>query len=276
MQSMQERAAALGVTLDTEQLATLSKNIRSSDKAVSNIRDVSGMIPAGIKKIPQLTEEQEQAIRKQIEIERANDAREIAGHAKKRLAESMLGRAAIPKRFLSCSFDGYDVTSETQAKNFETCRRYAERFSVRPATEGTGLMLIGKTGTGKTHLAAAIANKIIENGYQAVYSVADQMIRDIRASWGGKGDESEAIKKFVSPDLLIIDEIGAGHSSESEKTHYFQVINARYEEVKPTILITNLALDELIETIGDRSVDRMRDASGSALIFDWESRRGKF
>lgn len=85
--------------------------------------------------------------------------------------------------------------------------------------------------------------------------------------------ESEIIKRLAFPHLLIIDEIGVQYGSDAEKNILFDIINERYESLRPTILISNLNLPKLAEYAGDRVIDRMKEGGGKVLIFDWKSHR---
>jgi DNA replication protein DnaC len=223
--------------------------------------------------IPDLTDDAAEALKAKIEQERSQDAVEVAKQIQLRGTQRLLGRAAIPKRFEARTFADYAVTCSEQGKALEVCRRYAAGFSKMPMQQGSSLMLIGNTGTGKTHLVAALANEVVTQGFEAIYVIADTMVRDIRSAWGGKGDEQGFIDKYAAPDLLIIDEVGAGQDTDSVKDLFFQVINARYEQVKPTIIVSNLELDTLKLCIGDRVTDRMREAGGMTVVFDWASNR---
>ena len=74
-------------------------------------------------------------------------------------------------------------------------------------------------------------------------------------------------------EFLVIDEVGVQFGTETEKFIFYEVINRRYENVLPTVLISNLTSDELKTFIGDRAFDRFREDGGAILAFDWESYR---
>ena len=78
---------------------------------------------------------------------------------------------------------------------------------------------------------------------------------------------------FINPDLLILDEIGLQHGSEAEKIILFEILNERYMQCKPTILISNLDINDLKEYITERVIDRMREGGGQKIVFNWESNR---
>ena len=138
------------------------------------------------------------------------------------------------------------------------------------------MIITGTVGVGKTHLAASIINEIIKptNSINAIYITFSDMIRDIRSAWRDRSvDEQSLIAKYASASMLIIDEIGVQFGSDSEMVQMFEVMNKRYGEMLPTVLISNLPIEELTKLLGDRIVDRLREDDGIAVRMDWESNR---
>ena len=82
------------------------------------------------------------------------------------------------------------------------------------------------------------------------------------------------LEHYASLDLLIIDEVGVQFGSASELAILQEIINARYESVLPTILISNLTFEQLKDSIGERIVDRVTNGGRNRLAFNWESFRG--
>ena len=134
---------------------------------------------------------------------------------------------------------------------------------------GRGMIITGTVGVGKTHLAAAIINEIIkpDNSVNAIYITFSDMIRHIRSAWRDRSvSETYVIEKYSTVSLLIIDEIGVQYGSDSEMVQMFEVMNKRYGEMLPTVLISNLQMDELCRLLGDRIIDRMREDDGIACV----------
>ncbi|MFP5419898.1 MAG: ATP-binding protein [Gammaproteobacteria bacterium] len=191
--------------------------------------------------------------------------------------ERKLGKAMIPARFVDKDFENYEAKTDRQKKALLACSGYAHDFADH-FKAGRCMMLLGKPGTGKTHLASAIANDLVRNtNATAVYRTLGGILQHIKGSYDRDAEysEIEAFKSLITPSLLIIDEIGATKPTEFELATLFAIINGRYEEVRPTIIVSNLPPKDLGVALGDRCVDRLRENGGIVVGFDWASARGE-
>lgn len=188
----------------------------------------------------------------------------------------LLNCAGIGRRFERCELDNYEAVNADAERNRETCRRYADTWPERLAA-GTCMAMIGRCGTGKNHLAVGLAKKIIRD-HRASILITDvmQITRAVKSTWRANAThtEMEALSHFTSPDLLIIDELGAQLGNLSELAILQELVNIRYESVLPTIVISNLTLEQLRQGVGDRIVDRVTDGGCNRVVFNWESYRG--
>ena len=212
--------------------------------------------------------------------EKADAAQQANKAMELRMAmERKLGAALIPKRFASKTLDGYVAITTEQRKALNTCRRYAAEFA-QIAETGRCLLLLGKPGTGKTHLSVAIANEIMaRSSATAVYRTIGSVLQAIRATYDRTSDQSESqiLASLISPSLLVLDEIGVSKErpSDFELTTMFAIINGRYEQMRPTVIVSNLEAKALPDAIGDRCIDRLREGGVIVIPFEWESQRGK-
>lgn len=189
----------------------------------------------------------------------------------------LLDNAGIARRFQRCEFDNYQAVNEFAGKNLTACRRYAESWAERLAA-GTGLVMTGSCGTGKNHLAVSMTKEITRQ-HLARVELTDVMriTRAVKSTWRNNSErtEDDVLDHYASLDLLIIDEVGVQLGTPSEMTILQEVINARYESVLPTILISNLTFEQLQESIGERIVDRVTDGGRNKLTFNWPSYRSQ-
>ncbi|WP_339426334.1 ATP-binding protein [Pseudomonas proteolytica] len=209
----------------------------------------------------------------------ASDKRDMEELERKRFQFRMVQHdaAKIPKRFADKSFADFIVSSPAQQVALDACMEYVDNFS-KHKREGRCMLLLGKVGTGKTHLATSAASFLInERMVKAIYRTVGSVIGDIKATFSDKSGDSEAhiMRDLIGADLLVLDEVGATKQSEFELATLFSIINGRYEQGRPMIIVSNLSPGELNDALGVRCVDRIRENGCIGVAFEWESHRGK-
>lgn len=209
------------------------------------------------------------------EEKRMHEEKELALR-KVREYEYKLRQAGIPERFKDRSLDSYIPENQGQKHALDFANTFANEFDNVLQT-GRSAIFCGKPGTGKTHLAVGIALHAMKLNKLCGFTTVQRAIRRIKDSWRKDSDESESevINLHVSPDLLIIDEIGVQFGTEFEKNFLFDILNERYEKRKPTLLLSNLTPAEVKGFLGERVYDRLREDGGKCIAFDWDSYRGK-
>jgi len=224
-----------------------------------------------------------ECLKERVERERIEDQRRMAEEAKQRqiayerqCLERRVSSSLIPQKYLTRTFDNYRAETPDQLKALSACQRFAEDFYGFQRT-GAGLIMTGRPGTGKTHLACAIANSLIEQGHTCVFITASKMIRKIRETYRRDSEftEQQIIDSLRDVDLLIIDEVGVQRGTESEEHLLFEVLNERNSVFAPTIILSNLTANQIKDYIGERALDRLREGGGKLVVFDWESYRGR-
>lgn len=188
--------------------------------------------------------------------------------------ERRLQRSGIPQRFQDRSFENFIVSSEAQGKARAKAQAYAEQFESH-AQHGTALIFCGPPGTGKSHLACAIARAVLPK-HTVLYTSAIDAIRMLRDTWRRDAvrSETQLLDELTSLGLLILDEVGMQYGTEAEQVSLFDIIDKRYRDKKPMILLTNVNSDKLNTIVGERSMDRLREQA-HWVAFNWDSYRGR-
>lgn len=150
---------------------------------------------------------------------------------------------------------------EVMKNHYRECVNFAENFNGK----GLGLLMIGGTGLGKTHLSLAAANRIIERGYCVIYGSAPELLRRIDKEQFGRAD-GDTMQLIMDCDLLILDDLGS-ESPKNERyiSTLYEIINARQSRLLPMIINTNLKADEIRERYTDRICSRL--LSMEVLLF---------
>lgn len=213
---------------------------------------------------------------------------ELEEQRKKRLdhIEKLFGQSGIKKRFANRTFDNFLRDTPERKQCYEAAKKYADNFDIA-YKNGDGLYILGSNGTGKTHLAAAIALQLLSNEVPVIFKTSVDLFADIKKAFDSEEtNEYEITKAYKTVDLLIIDDLGKERCTEWSMTTLYDIINDRYEDMKPTVITTNYNVNEIAEALtphgGDRTkidaiISRLKETSTVILMRweDWRSRSDK-
>lgn len=141
--------------------------------------------------------------------------------------------------------------------------------------EGKGLLLYGQVGTGKSYMAACIANALIDMGNTALMTNFARLTNTIQGMFEGKQQYIDSLNRY---SLLIIDDLGAERKSEFMQEMVFNIIDARYRSGLPMIITTNLPIEEIKKPfdIGNsRIYDRILERCHPIAVTGSSKRRAK-
>lgn len=201
----------------------------------------------------------------------------IKGNALK--AQRLKERSDLGERFLNRTFKNF--TESRDEKAYKKCFEYAEREDLfKPATRSSektpadastlmqvgdkkdtyrnGLVLTGGYGTGKTHLAAAIANNLVDKGIMVLFDTyvghLDRLKREMDS------DEPKVyLDKMKSMPMLVIDDLGKEKKTDWSQQILFNVLNYRYEHYLPTVITTNMTPNELPKYVEGAIASRLME-----------------
>jgi DNA replication protein DnaC len=176
-------------------------------------------------------------------------------------AGKVMDRARIPKRYEHCDFESFstDLTDgKTWTAQHEQSLKQAKLLAqgfVRdyPATE-KGLLLMGPSGVGKTHLAVAALKELIRRGHAGLFCDYRELLKEIQASYNQASESTEMgiLEPIRTLELLVLDDLGASKPSAWVLDIIALVLNTRYNERRMTILTTNYFDEDEVPTAGAR------------------------
>jgi len=186
------------------------------------------------------------------------EKREMEEH-RKMTTESFLARSGIMRGILAqMTFENFN--SHLAGKAYEIAKEYAEGFGKETTA---GLMLYGKAGSGKTHLAVAVTRHIIEQKQiQVRFTRIVDLLSEIRKTFDSNEqyrteNESELIQRYTAASLLVIDDLGAEKTTDWVRQILYQIVDERWIEQKPIIVTSNLNLEELEARFEERIASRV-------------------
>lgn len=181
----------------------------------------------------------------------------------------LLGESGMGKRFYDRTFDSFQKDTPLKKAAWNTAMWYATHFEER-LKDGKGLIFIGPYGTGKTHLAAAISLYLIRAKFcRVIFKNSYELFADVRRSYNENAllTEYDVLTAFKNCDLLVIDDLGKEKCTEWSMSVLYDIMNYRYEHMKPVMITTNYTFNGLVGALTpfDGSRDRI-----SAIISRFE------
>ena len=196
-----------------------------------------------------------------------------------RRAARRVGQAHIPRRYEHCSLDNYDTQFPSSHRSLSAAhlraRKFVEGYPLE--TAGTGLLITGSIGVGKTHLAVGILQALVsERGATGLFFDYRDLLKQVQNSYNRQvsATELEILAPVFDAEVLVLDELGASKPTDWVWDTVAHILNTRYNDRRTTIITTNyanlppLGMDSgsanatrsatREETLGDRIGERMR------------------
>ena len=207
------------------------------------------------------------------------DGIKICSCFRERLFTLNIASSGMGNLIMKQSFDNFDLEwyrGDAEAYNLmestlASAKKYVRDF---PAKRGN-LLLLGDTGTGKTHISTSIAREIISKGYSVLYDSAENILLDFEADRfkSGYGPHESKAEKYMECELLIIDDLGTEFSSQFSTVALLNLINTRQNKGLATIISTNLSAKDLAMRYDGRIYSRIAGSDYQILLFKGRDRR---
>ncbi len=190
--------------------------------------------------------------------------------------QTLLAAANIPRRYEHCELASYTTDFPGAHPSLALAHLAASKFAHEyDPRDGMGLLIIGKIGTGKTHLAVGIIKELILNkGIACLFCDYRELLKEIQNSYNTtvQTTELDVLRPVFETEVLVLDELGAVKPTEWVWDTVSLILNTRYNNNRTTIITTNfedqpaggtngtnsLARATRSETLGDRIGERMR------------------
>ena len=231
--------------------------------------------------------------REQADYEAKKEAERVAEEERKQRerVRRVIGNSGMGERFLQRTFGTFITNTPDRKRIKASAQDYAENFTQQLPKRGeplpgrNGFIITGTKGTGKTHIAAAIANSLLNRGTAVICMTERDLLDRIRRTYSRyeQDDESAVLEVYKTVPLLIVDDIGKERPTEWTLATIYSVIDGRYERAMPTIVTTNYGATDLVkrltpmsgdETTADATVDRLIEMC-EGIVMSGESWRSR-
>lgn len=202
--------------------------------------------------------------RERREVEDKKIAKADAERKVKRLREASM----MESRFKDARFENFQKT-KYNVKNYDICRRYVDAFD-KMLEKDVGLLMYGDVGTGKSYAAACIANELIDKGIPVIMTSFVKLLYLFGSNDPDKKYESDRLlERLMRCKLAILDDLGAERSSDYALERIYDVINSRDERKLPTIVTTNIQLEEMKAEEYEKTKRIYDRIMGSCYAMQW-------
>ncbi len=183
----------------------------------------------------------------------------LCGCYKQALSEEYLKESGMEPLFQGATFANYDLTlypaedREKMQKMLDFCKKYVATFG----ENSQNLLFVGEPGCGKTFLSVCIGCEVIRGGKFVLYAPVQELLKDFEAATFHNKTGGLPTEDYLEADLLIIDDLGTEFYSSFVESTLYSVINTRLTRKKPTVISTNLSIDEREEHYASRLNSRL-------------------
>ena len=170
-------------------------------------------------------------------------------------------RATVPARYQNSSLEDFS----------EELSQYVRNWNGQSPTRS--LLLTGPTGTGKTHMAAAIVRLRVEGDRPVVFKRASAFYSAVRESFNQPNvSEAAVMREYGKSPMLVLDDLGSGSLSDHERRCTLELLDMRLDDLRPMVVTSNWTIEQIRERMDERIASRLSEFL--VLAFVGLDRRG--
>lgn len=183
--------------------------------------------------------------------------------------ENSFKYARLSRNLVNCRFENFNLgyykhsspNADEHYNNAQKALQASQEFvdNVFENPHEVGLLFTGPVGSGKSYLAASIANVLIEKECRILFLIVPDLLDELRATYSNKNEMSEFDLLDIARTIpiLILDDLGAHNYTEWSRNRIYSILNYRMNEQLPTIITTNLDFDDIEQYLGERTCSRL-------------------
>jgi DNA replication protein DnaC len=205
------------------------------------------------------------------ECEKKNDQREWEHMRRDARVATLRKRSGLSKRMRGYTFANFKpYLSPSAARAAEKVENYIKSWEENRES-GRGLYFCGGVGTGKTHLAVAVMNELMQRKrVPSLFVTVPEFLDNLREAYMIPGrDLDEWMEAVKNAELLVLDDLGAEKPNPWVRERLFVIVNHRYREALPTLFTSNIGPRDLATQLGERTASRI------IAMCDWISIEGE-
>lgn len=202
-------------------------------------------------------------------------------------------KSGIPERFKDLTLDSFKINGSKEQQTLDIACAYSTELG-KPEITRRSMIFAGRSGTGKTHLACAIATQALRDGLDARYENVDRLFRHIKDGYSSsaKVRANKVFEQVIKADFLVLDALGQNPCSPADRKVLREVITERYDSCLPTLVVLTLGsierankkiqkaesetleIEEEIELLlGERVMEILLQDGGRVMPFTWRTYR---
>ncbi|WP_373599442.1 ATP-binding protein [Paraclostridium bifermentans] len=180
-----------------------------------------------------------------------------------RIAEDKLKASGVSEEFRKKRFENFNYENSIESMEaYVKTKNYSKNFNIIKLSNNNSIMLLGQVGSGKTHLAMAVSNIMLDNSIGVIYMPYRSVITRIKQSVTDEENYQKEVNIYKNAEVLLIDDLFKGRITEADINIIYEIVDYRYFKNLPMIITTEKTIEDLVEideAIGSRLYEKSKN-----------------